>query len=385
MFKDKTTTLLFYFFIALFTLHITPAIYINSNYLNQFFNTEYIGFIYSIASLATIFVILSMRARLKKFGNYQVFIGTLFIEMIALILLIFISNPISACIAFIILFICHSTAFINIDIFLEKNTPNQNTGLVRGWYLTAMNLSFIIGPFLSSILLIHDNYKLVYGFIFILLFPIIFLAQNLFSNFVDAPYDKVHIIKIFKKIQKDNDVYATLMSDFILKFFYAWMIIYTPLFLKEEYGFSLSEITLILSIALIPFLLIQSFVGKIADDSLGEKEMLSTGFVIMAFFTIMISFIQEANISLWIAILFMTRVGASMVEIMCETHLFKRINTGDLSIISVFRISRPVAYILGAVTGGLLLQIISFHMLFFVLGGVVIYGLRYSLSITDTK
>jgi hypothetical protein len=81
----------------------------------------------------------------------------------------------------------------------------------------------------------------------------------------------------------------------------------------------------------------------------------------------------------------MTRVGASMVELMTETHLFKRINSKDLSIISLFRISRPIAYISGALLGTFFLQIISFQMLFFVLGGIVIYGLRYSLVITDTK
>jgi predicted MFS family arabinose efflux permease len=132
-------------------------------------------------------------------------------------------------------------------------------------------------------------------------------------------------------------------------------------------------------------LLIQSFVGKIADTKLGEKEMLSFGFILMSFFTILISFVTSANISLWIAILFMTRVGAAMVEIMTETHLFKRIDSNDLNIISLFRITRPLAGVLGAVTGTFFLQIISFQMLFFILGGIVLYGLRYSLSITDTR
>ena len=385
MFKDKKTTLFFYLFIILFTLHITPAVYVNSNYLSLFFDTKYIGLIYSIASLSTVFVILRMRERLKSLGNYQVFISTLFTEMVALVFLIFSINPTLTLFAFIVLFICHSTAFVNLDIFLEQNTPNDATGKIRGWYLTAMNLAFIIGPFLSSLLLVKNKYSYVYVFILILLFPVIYFAKKLFKDFKDAPYEKVHIWKAFKKITADDDVYATLISDFILKFFYAWMVIYVPLYLSTSIGFTISEISLILSIALIPFLIIQSFAGKIADDILGEKEMMSVGFIVMAFFTICISFIDTANISIWIAILFMTRVGASMVELMTETHLFKRIDSKDLSIISLFRISRPIAYISGALLGTLFLQIISFQMLFFVLGGIVIYGLRYSLVITDTK
>ena len=385
MFKDKKTTLFFYLFIILFTLHITPAVYVNSNYLSMFFDTKYIGLIYSVASLSTVFVILRMRERLKQFGNYQVFISTLFTEMVALVFLIFSINPTLTLFAFIVLFICHSTAFVNLDIFLEQNTPNDATGKIRGWYLTAMNLAFIIGPFLSSLLLVENKYSYVYVFILILLFPVIYFAKKLFKDFKDAPYEKVHIWKAFKKITADSDVYATLISDFILKFFYAWMVIYVPLYLSTSIGFTISEVSLILSIALIPFLIIQSFAGKIADDTLGEKEMMSAGFIVMAFFTICMSFINTANISIWIAILFMTRVGASMVELMTETHLFKRINSKDLSVISLFRISRPIAYISGALLGTFFLQIISFQMLFFVLGGIVIYGLRYSLVITDTK
>lgn len=385
MFKDTKSTIFFYLFILLFTLHITPAVYINSSYLSLFFDTKYIGLIYSTASIITILVILGMRERLKKLGNYHVFITTLFIEMIALIFLIFSIHPYIALISFIVLFTCHSTAFVNLDIFLERHTPNQDTGKIRGWYLTAMNIAFIIGPFLSSILLVHENYSYVYVFILLILLPVLYFAKKLFSDFEDEPYDKLHLIRAFKKIINNTDVYATLMSDFILKFFYAWMVIYVPIYLNEVIGFSISEIALILSIALIPFLLIQSFAGKIADTLFGEKEMLSIGFVVMAFFTICISFITEANISIWIAVLFMTRVGASMVEIMTETHLFKRIDSKDLSTITLFRISRPIAYICGAIAGSFFLQIISFNMLFFILGIIVIYGLRYSLLLRDTR
>ncbi|MEN9921319.1 MAG: hypothetical protein RLZZ517_297 [Candidatus Parcubacteria bacterium] len=385
MFKDKKSTLFFYLFIILFTLHITPAVYVNSNYLSLFFDTKYIGLIYSIASLTTVLTILGMRNRLKRFGNYHVFITTLFVEIAALIFLIFSINPYLALVAFVVLFVCHSTAFINLDIFLERHTPNDSTGKIRGWYLTAMNVAYIIGPFLSSLLLVHENYSYVYVFILTTLIPVIYFAKKLFNNFEDQPYDKVYIWKAFTKISQNPDIYATLVSDFILKFFYAWMVIYTPLYLSEYIGFNISEVALILSIALIPFLIIQSFAGKIADTSIGEKEMMSIGFVVMSFFTILISFIDDSNISIWIAVLFMTRVGAAMVEIMTETHLFKRIDSKDLSIISLFRISRPIAYILGALAGSLLLQIISFQMLFFVLGGIVLYGLRYSLSIIDTR
>lgn len=385
MFENNKTTWLFYIFIFLFTLHITPAVYINSTFLGQFVDTGYVSLIYGIASFGTILTILAMRDRLRKFGNYRIFVGSLILEIFALLLIIFSQTPAYLILAFITMFIIHSITFINLDIFLEKHTTNKNTGMIRGWYLSALNIAFIVGPFLSSILLSNDDFKQVYIFILVLLFPIIFLASELFAKHEDVPYDKIRIFSSFRKVKKNTDIYSTLMSDFILRFFYAWMIIYTPIYLYQYQNFSLSEITLILSIALIPFLIIQSFAGKLADDKLGEKEMLTIGFIIMAIFTGIMSFIDSSNISVWIAVLFMTRVGAAMVEIMTETHLFKRIDAGDLSIISLYRITRPVAYIAGAILGSLFLYIISFNMIFLLLAGIVLYGIRYSLTITDTK
>lgn len=385
MFEDRKTTWLFYAFIFLFTLHITPAVYINSSFLAQFLTTEGVSMAYVLASIATTLTILGMRSRLKRFGNYKVFIGSLLFEILALLLLILSQSAFSAIIAFTALFVIHSTTLLNLDIFLEKHTPNGNTGQVRGWYFTAVNSAFIIGPFLSSLFLSSEDYKQVYVFILILLFPVIFMASELFRDFQDSPYDRPRIVSALRTIRRNIDVYSTLMSDFILKFFYAWMIIYFPIYLLEYQGFTLSEMTLIMSVALIPFLLIQGTAGKLADKKYGEKEMMTIGFLILALFTAMISFIESKNISVWIAVLFMTRVGAAMIEIMTETHLFKRIDSSDLNTISVFRISRPIAYISGALLGSLFLFIVDFNMLFFILAGIVLFGLRYSLAIRDTR
>jgi MFS family permease len=385
MFETKKTTWLFYIFVFLFTLHITPVVYINSNFLGQYLSTTYVSLVYGLASLGTILSILLLRDRLKRFGNYKVFIGCLIIEIFALLLLILSDSMIPAVISFIALFIVQTITFINLDIFLEKHTQNEITGKIRGWYFTAMNIAFILGPFLSSLFLSNNDFKQVYIFTLVLVFPIIFLASELFSDFEDSAYDKIKIFSSIRRIRKNTDVYATIMSDFILRFFYAWMIIYTPIYLYQYQHFSLSEVTLILSIALIPFVLIQSFAGDLADKRFGEKEMLTIGFIVMAFFTATMSFIDSSNISVWIAILFMTRVGASMIEIMTETHLFKRVDSSDINIISIYRITRPVAYIFGALLGTFFLYIISFNMIFFILGGIVLYGIRYSLSITDTR
>jgi MFS family permease len=385
MFKDKKTMYTFFAFIVLFTLHITPATYINSSYLGLFFKTQYISAIYICASLATIFILSKLRDKLRRFGNYKVFISTLIVEMASLALLLFTQSAFLVFVSMSTMFVCYAVSIVCLDIFLEKHTRNSSTGKIRGLYLTIVNIGFIAGPFISSLLLGNDNFKNVYLFIFILLFPILFLTIELFKKFEDDPYDQIQLITAFKKIQRNTDIYSTIMANFLLDFFYGWMVMYLPLFLYQVKHFSLSEITLIISIAVIPFVLIQSIAGKLADKYYGEKEMMTIGFIVMSIATGALSFITSSNISIWIAVLFVTRIGASMVEIMVETHLFKRINSGDINVISMYRIVNPVAYIAGAILGTLFLTIISFNMLFLILGGITLYGIRYSLVITDTK
>jgi MFS family permease len=385
MFKDKKTMYTFFAFVVLFTLHITPATYINSNYLALFFKTEYIGAIYIFASFITIFLLLGLRDKLRRFGNYKVFVSTLIFEAISLALLLFAPSGVTAFISISTMFICYGVSTICLDIFLEKHTRNNSTGKIRGLYLTLMNLSFIGGPFIASLLLGGGDFKNVYLFIFILLFPIMFLTVELFKNFEDDPYDQIQILNAFKKVKKNTDIYSTIMANALLQFFYGWMILYLPLFLYQDKNFSLSEVTLIISIALIPFILTQGIAGKMADKYYGEKEMMTLGFIVMSVATGALSFITSSNISIWIAVLFMTRVGASMVEVMLETHLFKRIDSGDINILSMFRIVGPASAIVGATLGTLFLNVVSFNMLFLILGGITLYGIRYSLVITDTK
>lgn len=385
MFENKKTTWLFYIFTFLFTLHITPILYVNANFLGQYLETTHVSLIYAFASFATILAIVALRGRLRRFGNYKVFIGSLVIEMFALLVLLLTDSALLAVLSFVTFFILHATAFVNLDIFLEKHTQNSNTGQIRGWYLTAINSAVVLGPFLASIFLVNGDYKNVYLFVLILLFPILFLAVELFHNFEDSPYDKLKIFSSFKKIRKNHDIYSTLMANFILQLFYSWMVVYIPVYLYQFKNFTLSEVTLILSISLLPFPLIQTTIGKLADKKYGEKEMMTIGFIVLSFFTVLISFVESSNLSIWIAIMFMTRVGAAMIEVMTEAHLFKRIDSSDLNVISLFRILTPAGYLIGTVLGTLFLYLVSFNMIFFVLGGIVLYGLRYTLTITDTR
>jgi MFS family permease len=127
--------------------------------------------------------------------------------------------------------------------------------------------------------------------------------------------------------------------------------------------------------------------GYLADKKWGEKEILSVGFILMAITTGIISFINGGSLILWAVILFLTRIGAGMVEVMCSAYFFKQVDSFNVNIISFFRMSGPLAFIFGSLFATILLNSFSFDIkyLFLILGLLMFLGLKFSLSLQDTR
>jgi MFS family permease len=105
----------------------------------------------------------------------------------------------------------------------------------------------------------------------------------------------------------------------------------------------------------------------------------------MGLSTIALSYITTPSIALWAGVLFITRIGAAAVEIGKETYLFKNINAGDSSILSLARMTMPLSYLVGPVAATVFLLFFDFRFIFFALGLIVLFGLRYALVLVDTK
>jgi MFS family permease len=136
---------------------------------------------------------------------------------------------------------------------------------------------------------------------------------------------------------------------------------------------------------LLPFVLFELPVGEMADEKYGEKEFLTMGFVIMGLSTIFISFVTVKIFWIWAALLFITRIGASFVEISSESYFFKQVNPEKTDVISFFRITRPLSFIVGPILATITLGFIPFEYIFIIIGSLMILGTKYSLVLKDTK
>jgi len=376
-----------FIFLLLFVLHISPTFYINSGFLSTFFSATGVSMIYTVASLITIGGVLLVRKLLPKIGNYNLFMLAMFGELFALVGMLTAIHPTVVMFSFFLHFISTAIIFFNLDVFLESSSCDEKTGGTRGTSLTFQNLGFILGPIAASLLIGIDSYWKVYAFSILILIPAIILGARSFGNFGDPKYKRISFFLQTKQIIKEKDIFFALLCAFMLRVFFAWMVIYSPLFLHNTIGFTWQATTLIIGLGLIPFVLLEYWLGKLADNRYGEKEFMSLGFVVMAIACAAFVFApQIPNFILWVSIIFMTRVGASMVEVMSEIYIFKKIDVTDINTISFFRILQPTAYVISPIIATIALYFLGdIKWLFLVLALYLLYGLRYSLALNDTK
>ncbi len=383
---------LIYLLIFLFTLHFTPATYVESTFLENLIGSNKVGLIFSIASVATIITLAIVRKVIKKVGNYKTFLNSLIIEFIALSVLslsLFIEQNIFWTIIFIIAFmtgfVARSISFFNFDIFTEHLSNDSEAGSVRGTFLTSLNFAFVIGPLLSGLIVTSSkDIGKVFALGVLLLVPVIHITIKYFKNYKDIEYKDYRFFETFLYILRKEDLRRIFICNFLLFLFYSWMIIYTPIYLHDTIGFNLGEVSTIIGIGLIPFLLLQFYLGKLADTRYGEKEILTIGLIITGLSTIVMTFFSLKIFIVWAGILFITRIGASMIESMVETYLFKKVTDKNLDIISLYRATRPTAYIAGPIIASILLVFFDIKFLFLFLGIIMIIGVNFSLKIKDT-
>ncbi len=367
------------------SFHWALVIYINSSFLSGFFTETQISSLYIIGSIVSSILLLNASKLLEKTSNYKFTICAISIEFLSIFGLFVSTTPFLIGFYFVMHLAMMSVLFFNMDVFVESLSCDEKvTGSIRGTYLTITNIMLVLAPFTVSFLVKGSDYSLVYVISSLLMIPLYFSIRKF--KYVDEA--KIHHIKIKETIGeyiRDKNLNNVFMAHALLQLFYGFMIIYTPIYLQKYIGFEWSEIGIIFMIMLLPFVIFELPAGELADNKYGEKEFMTIGFLIMGLFTLFVSFVTVKSFWIWASLLFMTRVGASLVEVSSESYFFKKVNKEKTDVISLFRMSRPLALMFAPITATIVLQFIPFQYIFIVIGSIMIVGSRYAQGIVDTK
>jgi MFS family permease len=369
----------------IFTLHASLPVYINSSFLGTFLSDEKVGLLYTISSIVTIIGFLSISRILRKIGNYKTAVFFCTIQLFALLGLVAFKSMWFVALSFIVSNLLVNLISFNIDVFLQANSENAHTGEVRGLFLTVINTAWILAPMITGSLLTNGDYWKIYLSSVILMIPVLLILTKNFRGFKDPHYEKTPLVPTLAQIWKTKDYFKIFAANVFLNIFYAWMVIYTPLYLHEHVGFSWSSIGLIFTVMLLPFIIFELPLGKAADSRWGEKEFMTIGFVVMAISTGLLSFIAGQEVWLWALALFMTRIGASITEIMIETYFFKKVDGNHSNVLGLFRTTRQFPYIVVPLIFGVSLMFLHFQYTFLILACFMILAMYFSLTIKDTN
>ncbi len=253
-------------------------------------------------------------------------------------------------------------------------------------YFTFINLGWIISPTLSSWLINFSGYQLIFVIAAFLTVPVFFVLSRQKDNLKkEAKYHHEKFRTVLKNTWSNKNLRGIFFIALLLQIFYNTAVVYLPVYLHQNLGIAWSELGLIFSIMLIPFLVFEIPAGIIADKYLGEKEFLFAGFLILIVSLLLFFFVKTTNFWAWAGILFFSRIGASLIEAMRESHFFKLVDAKDISYINLFRAAAPIGYIIGPILAIITLAFLPVNYIFLSIAILTQASFYFIYSIKDTK
>lgn len=362
-----------------------PA-YIQSSSLEQFVDVKMVGLFFLLANILSVATILFFPKAIKKLGNYATTRVNVILYIISLFGLALSNNSVVALLSLILLTITSNLIWINMDVLVESFSSTTSTGRTRTIYFTFINAGWIMAPALSAYLVGVGGFSLSFLIAGLLAVPFclifLFAGQKLKDN---IHYQKGSTKILIKRMWRSHNLRGIFMVSLLLQIFYNSAVVYIPLHLIQNLHMNWSDLGLIFSLMLLPFIILEIPAGIIADKYIGEKEILFVGLIILMLSTFLFFYIESTSIIIWGTILFISRIGAALIEAMRETYFFKIIDAEDVGYINIFRTTAPLGYIIGPTIAITILFFLPLQYLFLCLSILMISGLFFTASIKDTK
>ncbi len=372
------------FFAAFFfSVHLALLTYLNSSMLEQFGTKAFISTIYTAAATLSLLLIIAAPSIIKQLGLARTAVITLFCSAAMLILLSANVSNSSALIFFSIYFSFNSLIGYLFDLFVEHYSIVQTTGKTRGFYLFVQNIGWVGAPVIAGIIITTYGITAMYTIAGLLVMIALIIIGTTQKSFTDRPYVRTSIKAAFQILNIRTTLRRAITINLLLQLFYAWMVVYSPIYL-HHIGFNWKEIGAMLSLMLIPFVIFQYPMGRLADR-IGEPRLMRIGLLIASIATLAFGIASGRSFIMYAAILFTTRVGASIIEVAVDSYFFKQVTDADTSVVGLYRSVLPVAYIIGPLAGALVLVFFSYHILFITLGIGLFIAMLYAKRITPIQ
>ena len=368
-----------------YAFHYALPLYSESSYLESIVPLSWVGIIYSIAALISFGFTIKIGAFLNRWSNRKVLIGAALLEAGSLLTLAYSTSVTLSIISFIIHTVLLGVLYVGLNILVESVSKNEETGKIRGVYLTILNTGILTGPFIAS-QIIGSGFTLLFTSAALCIIPFIYILYKHLDHLHESRYVAPDLFESLKRLRQFIDIRRIVFVQFILELFWIIMIVYGPIYLIQNNILNLQTyLGVVVPIILIPFILVPYPLGRLADKKLGEKELLIVGILLMIIGTSIFALLHVPILTFYIFALFVARLGASMVEEMSSSYFYKQVDHSQADLISIFVNTRNVALISGPLIGSVIIYTHSLQMVFFVLVGILVLSLLPIFKIHDTK
>jgi MFS family permease len=364
------------FFVNLISLLMgfTSALltFIISSYFTQILGTENIGWTFLISNIILLFSLLILHNFVRVINKTNLFYLILICKISLFVALILFNSELISVVFLMAYIIIEALSWTVIQMILESYAVDNHSGKIYGFNLTIVNVGFIFGPLVSTQILDQNGFVGIFT-LALILNAIIFLIAFFKLKKTSFRFKRqTNFKEILTKFWQRSDIQKIFYTSFALEFFFALMVIYTPLYLLEK-GFEWTEIGIIFSLMLIPFLIVQYPAGFLADKKFGEKRLLFLSFLIMGISSLIFAFTQSVEIMEIALILFMTRIGAAFITALRLSYFYKRIDSDDVGLMSIFQTAKPIAYIIAPAIAGICLLFFPLNFVF-ILGAIIAFS-----------
>lgn len=368
-----------------FSFCIALAAYVNASYLKTFLSTESVGMVYSATALLTIFILYFFEHIGGKYGVQKTLVASLVISGVSALLLSQQTTQPILIVMFVLMQVGLVITKFSTDILLETHkNSGEGEGTLRGAYLAITNLGWIIAAFTGGYIA-SINPQYIYGINSVVYITLAVVTLFVISQTKKDVFMGTSILEKIRFTISEKNTKKIVISEFVLQTFYAIMVIFSPLYLREVSGFGYTEIGLIFSIMLVPFAVLQYPLGKIADRKYGEKEMMIVSYIILALSVFTFASIEKHTFFSAAVILFISRIGACTLEVMNDTYFFT--TTQDYKkTLPILKGMAPLALLLFGTIGSTIATFYSYQTVFISLSVfIVLVSFINIYNLKDTK
>lgn len=370
------------FFFAIATAAVA---YSESSFLETIIPKDSVGLVFVASYLVALFLLIYLDRIIARLGKQHTTLAFMFVSIVALFILANAIHPYVLIPTFVVYIATLVAAWVGLDILIETFSSDLLTGRIRGTQLTIMNAGWVITPVAAGFILETYGFPRIFTIALVVTILVFCIVLFGFRKIDKREHTRPHgFFATVRAIARHRSLSYIFIIAFLLQFFYAWMVIYTPLYLLSL-GIDWSDIGKIFSFMLLPFVLFQYPAGWLADRWGSERGILVTGLCIIAFATGALFFAHTTTLWVWALLLFTTRIGASLIEIMRDTYFFKQVDKRDVHLIDFFRNTGPLGYMTAPLVATAILSVASMQTLFLVLAILMLGGAFFALRMPHTK